>query len=290
MPEIDSLLDAVEQLWECITLCRTNQIPERMEQFNQAVEQASVCGDPLMCALLPAFRKKFGKRLTIPGLIKWCVQSDMLQQALTIYKERIPTYLMVERPDILHVPAGMPPPEMRKDYVSEEEARFYEHFLKMGRNMEKAYYGRSGTPGEGWKDYTVTTLERLEEFLPHSYFTTQYPIERLRVIVMDYLYIRALRNMTNHAQRPGDGFPAAADDLPERLWLPAAGRGSGPGHRRSNPAGAGAPAAADKKGACQMKKFITVVPFQIKANWAAISTGRSATAGCRWRKRPVSRS
>ena len=199
VPEIDSLLDAVEQLWECITLCRTNQIPERMEQFNQAVEQASVCGDPLMCALLPAFRKKFGKRLTIPGLIKWCVQSDMLQQALTIYKERIPTYLMVERPDILHVPAGMPPPEMRKDYVSEEEARFYEHFLKMGRNMEKAYSGRSRDTGEGWKDYTVTTLERLEEFLPHSYFTTQYPIERLRVIVMDYLYIRALRNMTNHA-------------------------------------------------------------------------------------------
>ena len=48
-------------------------------------------------------------------------------------------------------------------------------------------------------DYTVTTLEHLEELMPHSYFITQYPISRLRSIVMDYLYIRAIRNMTNHA-------------------------------------------------------------------------------------------
>lgn len=35
--------------------------------------------------------------------------------------------------------------------------------------------------------------------MPRSYFVTQYPFDRLKTIVMDYLYIRALRNMTNHA-------------------------------------------------------------------------------------------
>ena len=204
--EVDQLLDAVDRLWECITLCKTNQIPHRMEQFNQALESAENCGDHLMHALLPAFRNKFGKKLTTPGLIKWCVQSDMLQQALTVYKERIPTYLMVERPDILRVRDGAPEPEMRKDYVSKEEARFYEQFLKMGSNMRKAYYGTEIDSYQGErKDYTVTTLEYLEELLPHSYFTTTYSCERLRTIVMDYLYIRALRNMTNHANDQATG-------------------------------------------------------------------------------------
>ena len=198
--EIDGLLDAVDKLWECITLCRARQIPQRMEQFNQALERAEVCSDPLMRALLPAFRKKFGKRLTTPGLIKWCVQSDMLQQALTVYKERIPIYIMSERDDILNAVPNAPKPNMQKDYVSEEEARFYEHFLKMGRNMRKAYYGMEVDTYNGdQKDYTVTTLEHLEALMPHSFFVTKYSIDRLRTIVMDYLYIRAIRNMTNHA-------------------------------------------------------------------------------------------
>ncbi len=199
-PEIDGLLDSTDRLWEAITLCKANRISLRMEQFNQALEAAERCADPLMCALLPVFRKKFGKKLNVPGLIKWCVQSDMLQQALTVYKERIPVYLMADRPDILRVPPETPEPEMHRDYVSVEEARFYEHFLKMSRNMGKVYRGY----GENSRfslcgDYTVATLEQLDTLLPHSYFSTEYPIDRLRVIVMDYLYIRALRNMINHA-------------------------------------------------------------------------------------------
>lgn len=199
-PQVDQLLNAVDQLWECITLCRPNQIAECMECFNQALEQAETGSDPLMRALLPAFRKKFGKRLTTPGLIKWCVQSDMLQQALTVYKERIPAYIMVERNDILNPIPSAQDPIMKKDYSSKEEARFYEQFLKMGANMRKAYYGAEVDSYHGErKDYTVTTLEHLEELMPRSYFVTQYPFDRLKTIVMDYLYIRALRNMTNHA-------------------------------------------------------------------------------------------
>lgn len=199
-PQIDDLLNAVDQLWECIILCRVQQIPRHMEQFNQALERAEDCSDPLMRALLPAFQKKFGNRLTTPGLIRWCVQSDMLQQALTVYKERIPIYIMSERDDILTPKPNAPAPNMARHYVSQEEARFYEHFLKMGANMRKAYYGmdKDFVRGER-KDYTVTTLEHLEELMPRSYFTTKCSPDRLRAIVMDYLYIRALRNMTNHA-------------------------------------------------------------------------------------------
>ncbi len=196
-PEIDSLLDAVERLWECITLCRPNQISECMSQFNQALEQVEKCSDPLIRALLPAFRNKFGERLTIPGLIKWCIQSDMLQQALTVYKERIPYYILTERQDILKVKPNAPEPKLIKDYIGEEEARFNEQFLKMSY---KRYHTAKADDNNGdQKNYVIETLKHFEDLMPESYFTTQYPMDRLRKIAMDYVYIRTLRNMTNHA-------------------------------------------------------------------------------------------
>lgn len=197
--KINNLLTAMEKLTETITLCRTRLIDQRLEQFNKALSEAEDCEDPLMRTLLPVFRSKFGKRLTTPGLIKWCVESDMLQQALTIYKERIPAYILRDRKDILAVCADAPAPNM-KDYEDEEEARFYEHLLKMGRNMRRAYYGWDpDETGGAWKDYTVTTMEHFEELLPYSYFIPKCPVPQLRIIAMDYLYIRVLRNMINHA-------------------------------------------------------------------------------------------
>lgn len=195
---IERLLFSVEKLTETISLCRTKQIDKRMADFDEALTAAESCSDPLMQQLLPAFRMKFGKKLTIPGLIKWCVQSDMLQQALTIYKERIPTYLLKDRSDLITVSSSAPPPNVDKDYQSEDEARFYEHFLKMGRNMRSAYY-RGRDPDDRWNNSTIKTIEYMEDLLPNSYFHAHCSVNQLCVIAMDYLYIRALRNMTNHA-------------------------------------------------------------------------------------------
>ena len=85
----------------------------------------------------------------------------MIQQALTIYKEKIPTYLIRDRKDILAVKSYAPPPNNTKDYENEDEARFYEHLLKMGSGMRSsprktsadAYFADEG------KDPTVITLE-----------------------------------------------------------------------------------------------------------------------------------
>lgn len=198
---IKNLLNAMEKLTETITLCRTRLIDQRMEQFDRALCEAEDCDDPLMQALLPVFRSKFGKKLNTPGLIKWCVESDMLQQALTIYKERIPAYLLRERKDLVTVRPDAPDPNNLKDYEDEEEARFFEHLMKMGSNMGKVHFRWDQRALDAVRngDYTVVMLEGFEELLPHSYFVPHCPVSQLREIVMDYLYIRALRNMINHA-------------------------------------------------------------------------------------------
>lgn len=45
----------------------------------------------------------------------------------------------------------------------------------------------------------ITTLQNLEELLPDSGYEVKCSIEQIKTISRDYLYIKALRNMVNHA-------------------------------------------------------------------------------------------
>lgn len=304
-PAIEALLTALEQLNETIALCRTNQLGERMKTFNQALEEAKDCADPLMRALLPAFRQKFGKKLNTVSLIKWCVESDMLQQALTVYTERVPALIM-SRGDLLQMNGAAPVPAreyedpaavqflkgflMLSDHAAEElegeddpvqHLRKYvpahvEDVLRLARGenvpiptgleravenlalvVRLAYPGGEG-PKPDWMEYLppdklflaelrnfknqsrtaqgmlknvgvfnrgyltlllemesdqptvpsgrgdyVRTLQNLERLLPGSGYEVLCPMEQIKTIARDYLYIKALRNMTNHANDTG---------------------------------------------------------------------------------------
>ena len=96
---IEALLVSVERLVEAITLCKVDYTDELVEEFNDSLSHAAKCDDVLMRQLLPTFQKKFGKdkKLKIPGLIRWCLESGMIQQALTVYVERMPDYLINQR-------------------------------------------------------------------------------------------------------------------------------------------------------------------------------------------------
>lgn len=179
-PKIRALLLAAEKLREDISLCRTRQMDEHIADFDKAISEAENCSDPLMRQLLPAYRRKFGRHLTTPGIIKWCLESNMLQQALTIYKERIPYYLLHHPSGVLRLKSNALPIEPGPDYQSAEENRIYTSLLKMSGSY-------------------ISTFEHFEERLPDSCFTTTASAHTLRSIAMDYLYIRMLRNMINHA-------------------------------------------------------------------------------------------
>lgn len=212
-PEVKTLLDAMEGLQEDITLCRTGKLDGRIKAFNAAIEAAGGCADPLFRALLPAFRAKFGKKLNIPGVIRWCINSDMLQQALTIYKERIPAYILRTREsDLVKVISRERLPERgveimdavlsaKKEYETEEEVMF-RLLLNLGRMLKYQYY--DGASDSWTVDPAVLTLENLQKLTEQSYhFVIQCPIDQLRDIIMDYQYIRMLRNMINHANEQG---------------------------------------------------------------------------------------
>lgn len=186
-PEVKALLDAMEGLQEDITLCRTGNLDRRIGAFNDAMKGAKDCGDPLVRALLPAFQDKFGKELTVPGLIRWCINSDMLQQALTLYTERIPGYLLDPNRKILIVQKDAKPIPDLKPYETEVEGRFVRQLLTF-RMLKNPKEGLAET------DY------RLDEGIQSK----KDPFLKLRTILRDYQYIKLLRNMVNHAS-DGDG-------------------------------------------------------------------------------------
>lgn len=204
--KVKTLLDAMEGLQEDITLCRTGNLDRRIEAFNDAMKGAKDCGDPLVRALLPAFQDKFGKELTVPGLIRWCINSDMLQQALTIYRERIPAYILRDRVDLVKLKEDMGEKakeliddrlKEKKEYETEEEVKF-RLLLDMGRRMKYRYYDDES---QSWTvDPAVVTLKHLEQLAKSSdHFKIVCTMEQMKDIIMDYQYIRMLRNMINHA-------------------------------------------------------------------------------------------
>lgn len=185
--KIEALLAAAEKLLDCISLCRTEQLEVRLKEFTAALDGAENCADPLMKMLLPAFRKKYGANMNVLSLILWCVRSDMLQQALTIYKERIPAYLLNERKDLFTLAPGAPKGDP-KDYQSPEETKLLAQFESMGRNVCKRN-----------ADHYALALMDLEQQLPLSHIEPHCSYSKLRAVFFDYFYFRTLRNLTNHA-------------------------------------------------------------------------------------------
>lgn len=176
------LIDAMDGLWENIALCRPQRVTEKLEAFNAALAGAEQCEDALMRALLPAFEKKFDRKLTVPGLIKWCVESGMYQQAVTLYTEMIPRYL-VERGDFLRSTGETAVPE-GQNFRDPVAYRFY----NMVRDLaEKDRLNRL--------ESTLTVREVAER----QKFGLLVSGDRLMDAGRDYLYIKLLRNLMNHA-------------------------------------------------------------------------------------------
>ena len=97
------LLDAMKNFAEAIKLCHYGQFRESIENLHDAVhdfdkhESADV-EDILMARLIERIRKNYHDLIANRDkddlkIIRWCLENDYLQQALTLYTERIPDYL-----------------------------------------------------------------------------------------------------------------------------------------------------------------------------------------------------
>ncbi|OUQ43220.1 hypothetical protein B5E65_05450 [Gemmiger sp. An120] len=205
---IASFLESMEQLNESILLCRVKQISENLKNFQTSLIELKNCSDPIMQALLPAFRKKFNGKLKTIDLIRWYLESDMLPQALTLYTEKIPERILGKnRP--LETREGQSPWRVKPEHAYRDEAtdELLENVFMLSWKSQKINpYQTEKSHGKYKQDWYPWTLKHLKKLLPNEQYDVNCSMEKLHQILCDYLYIKALRNLTNHASETVDSF------------------------------------------------------------------------------------
>lgn len=100
---LKKLIDAMKNFSEAIKLCHYGQFQKSIEELHDAVhdfdkQKSTDVEDILMARLIGRIRKNYHDLIAIREkddlqVIRWCLDNDYLQQALTLYTERIPEYL-----------------------------------------------------------------------------------------------------------------------------------------------------------------------------------------------------
>lgn len=141
---LKKLFDAMETFAEAIKLCHYGQFRTAIINLHDAVHDfdkhlSADVEDVLMARLIGRIKDDYhhiivNRELDDAAVIRWCLNHDYLQQALTLYTERIPEYLGVK--GILlpkDVEAAKDNPNYWFNMFSEEKPR--RHNLEDGRNI-----------------------------------------------------------------------------------------------------------------------------------------------------------
>ena len=101
-PALNRLIKAMESFSEEIKLCHYGQFRNAIIELHDAIHdfkaEADNVQDLLMMRLIERIRKDYSSLISIRDLddlkvIRWCIENGYIQQALTLYTERVPEYI-----------------------------------------------------------------------------------------------------------------------------------------------------------------------------------------------------
>ena len=224
-PDVKDVIDCMARLTEDITLCHTAQIKQRMDEFNHAMEKARECSDPLMRVLLDVFRATFGEEMTTPGLVRWCVNNDMIQQALTVYTEHIPDVIMGG--EILRRGSSVKNVS-KKEYENQAAVQFLRDFLTLS-DRPSPKEARAANLRNQLHEYVVYRKEEILQWIwNQTNQTTLAPPAEIAAGVENLVLVARLAYPNGHFNASwADGLPpekARLRELEERFERNAPGR------------------------------------------------------------------
>ena len=101
-PDIKSVIDVMNEFSDEIALCRTAKLSKTLMDLNTKLNKIQTLGDVsenelMFKSLIGMIRNKFGFEMdgTIEytDVIKWCLDNRMIQQAVTLYVEKMPEFI-----------------------------------------------------------------------------------------------------------------------------------------------------------------------------------------------------
>lgn len=98
---VKETIAAMNRFSDELTLCRTSRLNSVLEKLNDKLDELSALDTDsrdivLLKSLAGMIKKKFrysGGRIGYPDVVRWCLDNRMIQQAVTIYVEKMPEYL-----------------------------------------------------------------------------------------------------------------------------------------------------------------------------------------------------
>lgn len=98
---ICALINAMKEFSEKMTLCNVKDIDKTVAKIKAAIVRISKCeytdqAEILLQMLLPTIWEKLNvdKDNNTIEMINWCLGNDLIQQALTLYESKIPSYIL----------------------------------------------------------------------------------------------------------------------------------------------------------------------------------------------------
>lgn len=106
-PRIRRVVAAMKDFSKAVAMCRTSGLDGILAEMNESLSEIDAMEprteeEVLFCSISGLIRQKFGipspgGKIEYPEIIRWCLSNQMIQQAVTIYIEKIPAYLLEKR-------------------------------------------------------------------------------------------------------------------------------------------------------------------------------------------------
>lgn len=189
---LDTLLQAMDGVSDALTLCRPGQVKAQTKRLDKALNKCANASNPVIATLAPVFREKYGASFDTVSLIEWCLQSHLLQQAITVYIAHLPGYL---------VEKGV----FQCDALLEQGERMYE-------SVESGVF----------YNLSKTTIRYGVRNLPSS-TQVNCDVAAFCELCSDYFYLRAVRNMMchgNHKNMTDDDTIDTLYRIPDGGYIP----------------------------------------------------------------------
>ena len=100
--EITQLLDSINRFSDHLALCQVDCLQKDLKNIARCIKQVPVSGPDLNSLFFSLLRERFQETFaplldsrndSLPGLVKWCAEHSLYQQALTLLCEEMPDYV-----------------------------------------------------------------------------------------------------------------------------------------------------------------------------------------------------
>lgn len=232
-PTVKALLKAMQEFSDAIQLCNTD-LTDVLARLNQQLDETekNVTGDDnglfAIKTMIPMIRSKFSfksdntDRSTL-ALIRWCLENNLIQQALTIYNERVTEIIFSS--GIVVIDEEIHSREigdmMKGQHISKRNGvklrcilgkafdKMYafpelgtkeleDTIKRYNQNNKQHIDRRTGKTVYHILEWTIGSMFFSEAFLPEG-VKLNIDAELFRKILSDNCYVTSARNRVNHA-------------------------------------------------------------------------------------------